>query len=119
MVSAMFLLPPFLKQFLYKLRKEDPPRLYLRDEQLVLSVRKLADDQQRLEQEIYDDLLHAGMRALQEEDQYAALWLALSEREQQVTALTCLGLRSYEIADLLGISYDTVRTHSKHIYAKF
>ena len=33
--------------------------------------------------------------------------------------LVCLGYRSYEIAGALSISYETVRTHSKHIYAKF
>ena len=53
------------------------------------------------------------------QDEYASLWNSLSQREQQVTALTCLGYRSYEIADMLGVSYETVRTHSKHVYAKF
>ncbi len=115
----MFLLPPFLRQFLAKKQKEEAPRIYLRDEQLVVRVKRIAVDQRRLEQDIYDDILEAGVDALQTKDQYAATWDALSRREQQVAALTCLGYRSYEIADMLGISYETVRTHSKHIYAKF
>ncbi len=115
----MFLLPPFLRQFLAKRRKEKRPRIFLKDEQLVVRVRKIAVDQRRAEQEVYDDILEAGMEALQVRDQYAGLWDSLSQREQQVTALTCLGYRSYEIADMLGISYETVRTHSKHVYAKF
>ncbi len=115
----MFLLPPFLRQFLAERQKEKGPRIFLKDEQLVVRVRKIAVDQRRAEQEVYDDILEAGMEALQVRDQYASLWNSLSQREQQVTALTCLGYRSYEIADMLGISYETVRTHSKHVYAKF
>ena len=115
----MFLLPPFFRQFLKRWRKRSKPRIFLHDEQLVTHVRQLAVDQQRLEQDVYDEILQAGVKVLQDQDRYAAVWDSLSQREQQVTALTCLGYRSYEIADSLGISYDTVRTHSKHIYAKF
>lgn len=79
----------------------------------------MAASQRREEQEVYEDILAAGVKAMQHQDAHAAIWDALSMREQQVTALTCLGYRSYEIADMLGISYETVRTHSKHIYAKF
>lgn len=114
----MFLLPPFLKQLFEKKRKEES-RIYLQDEQLVIRVRKIAVKQSRLEQDVYDDIFEAGVKALQDNDEYVGVWKILSEREQQVTALTCLGYRSYEIADMLGVSYDTVRTHSKHIYAKF
>ena len=115
----MFLLPPFLRQFLRQRRKGKKPRIFLQDEQLAVHVRKIASDQQRAEQEVYDDILQAGVKALEDRDRHAAVWDSLSQREQQVAALTCLGYRSYEIADLLGVSYDTVRTHSKHIYAKF
>ncbi len=115
----MFLIPPFIRQFLSKRRKESKSRLFLHDELLVTHVRKIAGQQQRPEQEVYDDILQAGMKVLQDRDSYIAIWETLSQREQQVAALTCLGYRSYEIADMLGVSYDTVRTHSKHVYAKF
>ncbi len=115
----MFLLPPFLRQFIERVRQHDKPRIFLRDDQLVLRLQKIAVDQRRPEQEVYDDVFEAGMQAIQVRDEYADLWDTLSQREQQVTALICLGYRSYEIADMLGISYETVRTHSKHIYAKF
>jgi len=84
-----------------------------------VQVKEIAVDQRRREQEVYKDIIEAGMKALKDKDEYAGIWDTLSGREQQVTALTCLGYRTYEIADMLGISYDTVRTHSKHIYAKF
>lgn len=113
----MFLLPPFIRQFLAKRQKKT--RVYLKDEQTALRLKKIAVDQRRAEQEVYNDVIAAGMKALQDKGEIALTWDALSEREQQVTALTCLGYRSDEIAGMLGISYETVRTHSKHIYTKF
>ena len=59
------------------------------------------------------------MKALGDKNRYEEIWTLLSRREQEVTALICLGYRSYEIASTLGISYETVRSHSKHVYAKF
>jgi DNA-binding CsgD family transcriptional regulator len=115
----MFLLPPSLRQFFLKRRKPKGTRVFFKDEQLVVRVKEMAVGQRRGEQEIYDDIIEAGMKALGDKDEYANLWDTLSERAQQVTALICLGYRSYEIAGMLGISYETVRTHSKHIYAKF
>lgn len=79
----------------------------------------MAVSQQRGEQEVYNDIIASGMQVLQDKDKYEETWASLSQREQQVAALTCLGYRSYEIAGALGISYETVRTHSKHIYVKF
>ncbi len=114
----MPLLPPFLKQFL-KRRKQNKSHVFLRDEQVAVRVEKIAISQRREEQEIYDEIIAAGMKAVQDKETYAAIWDTLSPREQQVTALTCLGYSSYEMADVLGVSYETVRTHSKHVYAKF
>ena len=115
----MFLLPPFLRQLFGKRQKGRDRRVFFKDEELVVKVKELAVDQRRQEQEVYDDIFEAGMRVLQDKGGYASIWDSLSRREQQVTALTSLGYRSYEIANMLGISYETVRTHSKHIYAKF
>jgi hypothetical protein len=115
----MFLLPPFLRQYFRKSQKRQTRRVFFKDDQLAVRLKEMAVGQQRGEQDVYEDIIAAGMRVLEDKDEYAGIWDALSQREQQVTALTCLGYRSYEIADMLGISYDTVRTHSKHVYAKF
>ena len=115
----MFLLPPRLQQLLRKKQERRHLRVYSKDEQVVLEVREMAATQQRGEQEVYNELIESGMNVLRDKDKYADVWNALSYREQQVTALTCLGYRSHEIAGMLGISYETVRTHSKHVYAKF
>ena len=115
----MFLLPPFLRRFFEKRQKDEGPRVFLRDAQLVHRVKEMAVGLSRKEQDLYQDIVKAGVKTLDGEDKYARVWDRLSKREQQVTALTCLGYRSYEIAGALSISYETVRTHSKHIYAKF
>jgi DNA-binding NarL/FixJ family response regulator len=115
----MFLLPPRLREALEKRRPGILRRVFSKDEQLVQTVREMAVSQRRAEQEVYNDIIESGMKALSDKHKYEDIWGLLSAREQQVTALTCLGYRSYEIAGALGISYETVRTHSKHIYAKF
>jgi len=115
----MFLLPPRLRDVLEKRQKGLRRRAFLREEQLVKTVREMAISQRRAEQDVYDDIIESGMNALSDQHKYEDIWATLSPREQEVTALTCLGYRSYEIAGALSISYETVRTHSKHIYAKF
>jgi DNA-binding NarL/FixJ family response regulator len=42
----------------------------------------------------------------------------LSKREQEILELLSQGYRYKEIADRLGISFDTVRSHLQHIYEK-
>jgi DNA-binding CsgD family transcriptional regulator len=115
----MFLLPPRLRDLLEKRLEKSSRRVYAKDDQLVQKVKEMAVSQKRGEREIYNDIIESGMRVLSDKEKYEETWASLSTREQQVAALTCLGYRSYEIAGALGISYETVRTHSKHIYAKF
>ena len=43
---------------------------------------------------------------------------ALSQREKEVLAALAKGRRYKEVAEELGITYDTVRTHVQHIYTK-
>lgn len=42
----------------------------------------------------------------------------LSSREAEVSLLICKGLTDKEIAEILGASFSTVRTHIKHIFSK-
>lgn len=46
------------------------------------------------------------------------LWLSLSEREQDVTYLTCLGYKNHQIAFKLGISVRTVRSYIEQVLFK-
>jgi len=43
---------------------------------------------------------------------------ALTEREEQILARLAKGFSNKEIADLLSVSLETVRTHLRHIYEK-
>ena len=47
------------------------------------------------------------------------IWDTLTQREQQVTALACLGYTNREIADRLVISVNTVRSHIRNILEKY
>ena len=46
-------------------------------------------------------------------------WESLSERQQEVAALACLGFANAEIAEKLDIALETVKTHMKEILRKF
>ena len=46
-------------------------------------------------------------------------WKELTQREQQVSALTCMNLTNIEIAEQLMISPETVKTHIRNVLAKF
>lgn len=46
------------------------------------------------------------------------LWEALTAREQQIAALTCLNHTNHDISELLTISVNTVKTHLRNIFDK-
>jgi DNA-binding CsgD family transcriptional regulator len=45
-------------------------------------------------------------------------WLSLSEREQDVTFLTCQGHKDQQIAFKMGVSVRTVRSYLENVYRK-
>jgi DNA-binding CsgD family transcriptional regulator len=92
----MFLLPIRLRNLLENLRGTES-RIFAQDVDLVADVQ---------EQPINYDPAEA-------------LWDTLSEREQEVLALVCLGQRNHEIAGTLWIAPETVKTHLQHIFRKF
>jgi DNA-binding NarL/FixJ family response regulator len=42
----------------------------------------------------------------------------LTEREKDVAALVCLGYTNHEIADQLGVSSETIKSHMSHVLTK-
>lgn len=46
-------------------------------------------------------------------------WEQLTPRERQAAALACLGYTNDEIAELMVISKNTVKTHMRHVLRKF
>jgi DNA-binding CsgD family transcriptional regulator len=67
-------------------------------------------------------LPNTGTRSVTLADDELATWRtaidALTARQRQTLALLAAGLHSYEIADRLGISEATVKTHVSHIYRR-
>ncbi|MBI3153382.1 MAG: helix-turn-helix transcriptional regulator [Chloroflexi bacterium] len=115
----MFLLPRRLRQLLETKKGDDEPRIFLQDEEIISLVRKVAKQQGRSEEEIITDFTKAGWDQLQEKTEMVERWGSLSRREQQVVALICLGYRNYQIAEILVIAPETVKTHLQNIFAKF
>ncbi len=114
----MFLLPPRLRRLL-KRKKGPASRVYSSDETLVTSIKEVAKQQGRAEEEVFADFARSGRDQFFRDGEAEARWDSLSEREQEVTALACLGYRNYEIAGILGIAPETVKTHLQNIFNKF
>ena len=104
------------------LHKEDPveeARVFLQDEELVAVIKDLARQQNRAEEDVMAEFTKAGINQFLTQSDLEGRWASLSRREQQVVALICLGYRNYEIAQMLVIAPDTVKTHLQHIFDKF
>jgi DNA-binding CsgD family transcriptional regulator len=71
------------------------------------------------QEEVLSDWANAGQTQVSRDAAAGAKWDSLSEREQEVLALVCLGKRNFEIAGILGIVNETVKTHLQHIFRKF
>jgi DNA-binding CsgD family transcriptional regulator len=116
----MFLLPRRLRQFFEKKRRGRSSRVFKLDNQSAMTLVKIAEQQRRPKEDVYAEVIEAGIhKVLEGNGGYGEKWDLLTPREQEVTALICLRYGSDQIAKILGVSYDTVRSHSKHIYEKF
>lgn len=82
-------------------------------------IRDVAQQQKRAEQQVIADFARVGLRQFLAQSELEARWASLSQREQQVVALICLGHRNYEIAQMLVIAPETVKTHLQRIFDKF
>jgi DNA-binding CsgD family transcriptional regulator len=94
-------------------------RRYMLDGHLVKYVEAVAENEQRLPEDVAAELLASG--AAQRDlafDTYHR-WQTLSQREQEVAALVCLGYSYREIAIRLVISPETVKSHMKRVLYKF
>lgn len=94
-------------------------RIYLKDEELIATIKNVAEKQQRSEEEIAAEFAKAGLNQFLTQTEMENRWASLSQREQQVVALICLGHRNYEIAKTLVIAPETVKTHLQRIFDKF
>lgn len=115
----MSLFERLMQYFLGKKSGDDQPRIFLKDEELIAAVKDVAKQQKRAEEEIIADFTKVGLNQFLTQNEMEKRWSSLSHREQQVVALVCLGYRNYEIAELLVIAPQTVKTHLQSIFNKF
>jgi DNA-binding NarL/FixJ family response regulator len=97
-----------------------PPAHYFElDEPLQAALAERADLEQRPLGQVRDELLADGLANLQTFDGLKPCWDKLSVREQQVTALTCLGYTNRQIAARLGLSPTTIKGYVSHVLVKW
>jgi len=109
----------YFQNFLQRKDHPQQPRVFLQDEELVAAIKDVARQQNRAEEEIIADFTKAGLNQLWTQNELEERWSSLSHREQQVVALIRLGYRNYEIAEMLVIAPETVKTHLQSIFNKF
>ena len=97
----------------------DETRIFLQDEELIATIKEVAKRESRSEEEIVAEFTKVGLNQFLTQNELDNRWSSLSQREQQVVALICLGHRNYEIADILSIAPETVKTHLQRIFDKF
>lgn len=114
----VFLLPSRLRKLLEKLKGSDV-RAFQADQALLAAIQEAAQEQGRSEEEVWMEFARAGHDQYLQTSELEDCWDGLTEREQEVTALACMGYRNYEIAETLGISHETVKTHLQNIFTKF
>jgi len=101
------------------LRQAPEPRTFELNANLVESVYALARQEGRFADELVGELLAAGLEQRQRDNALWQLWLSLTPREQQVTALICQGYTYRQVGLQLMISPETVKSHARNILRKF
>ena len=102
-----------------KKRGDDEMREYSANSEFNLTVQKLAKHKGRSEQEVLTELAQTAQEQLRNDKEMAQRWMTLTSREQEVVALVCLGLRNYQIAEMMFIGPGTVKSHLQNIFEKF
>lgn len=118
-MSLLRRLIQYFQDFLQKKDSSEQPRVFLQDEELVAAIKDVAKQQNRAEEDVIADFTKAGLNQLWTQNELEERWAALSHREQQVVALICLGYRNYQIAEMLVIAPETVKTHLQGVFNKF
>ncbi len=96
-----------------------PSRLNLEvNEDLIHSLQDLAQREKRTQKELAAELLSMALVQRDAAETYLRRWATLSRREQQVTALICLGYTNRQIATRLVLSQETVKTHAHNALLK-
>jgi DNA-binding CsgD family transcriptional regulator len=105
---------------LFRMMRPRPERRYFElDAPLQAALQERAGREQRPLEQFQAELLAAGLANLQTSDELKRCWERLSGREQEVTALTCLGYTNRQMAARMGVSPDTVKGYMRQVLIKF
>ena len=102
-----------------RLRQKTNLQSSLLEESLQTSILRLAEELGRTPNELAEELMAAGLANRRATDSLQLCWRSLSPREQDVSALACLGYTNRQMAARLGISEETVKTHLHNAMVKF
>ena len=89
------------------------------DENLETALVSRANHEQRPAEDIQREFVAAGLAQLQSSDELKARWETLSQRERDVTALTCLKYTNRQMAAKMKVSPDTVKGYIRQALVKF
>jgi len=95
------------------------PRTYEIAESLQVSLKTLAQHEGRPEHELLPDIVAAGLTQYSTNDRVWKEWESLTPREQEVTALVCVGCTNGQVAVRMGITEAGVKFHLRNVYVKF
>jgi len=100
------------------LRSTPGPRTYEINESLNVSLATLAQHEGRPEHDLILDIVAAGLTQYSTRDRIWKQWESLTPREQEATALACLGYTNGQMAVRMGITQAGVKFHLRNVYAK-
>ena len=89
------------------------------NERLQTALVDRADREQRPVEDIQEELLAAGLNQLETSDGLRQRWNALSPRERDVTAYTCLGYTNRRMASLMWVSPYTIKGYVRDALVKW
>ena len=109
------------QRFLYLigLRPNLGPRTYDISESMQVTLNTLAQHEGRPVHELLPYILAAGLTEYSSKDELWEKWESLTPREQEVTALICLGYTTKQIASRWVVSEAGVKFHIHNILKKF
>ena len=94
-------------------------RYFELDEPLHAALAERANRERRPLEQVQAELLAAGLDRLQTSDGLKRYWETLSQREQEITALTCLGYTNRQMAARLRLSPATVKGYVRQALVKW
>jgi DNA-binding CsgD family transcriptional regulator len=100
-------------------RDNPGPRYYEMDAGLHDALQQMAVREHRPVRELVSEVIASGLDQHKLKDAIFQCWQTLTPREQDVSALACLGYTNRQIGARLGVAAETVKTHLRHALSKF